>query len=833
VETLTDLLELAAARYGQRVALTLRAGLRDETWSYRRLLQGAQSIAQALRQDHGVRPGDRVLVCASNSPRLVAAYFGCWFAGAAIVPLDSNSTADFVACIAATTRPAVALVGSSQGPALGNLPAIRLVDLPLEGGPAPGARPDAADLAEIVFTSGTTGDPKGVLLTHANVVANVRALEDVIPRRPGYRLLSLLPLSHMLEQTAGLYLPLLYGASIHFLPTRQPSAVFKALRRQRITGMVVTPLLLEALWRAVEQGVRTSGRGERWERSQRLAERLPLIGRRLLFAGVHRQIGGAFQFFLCGGAHLPVDQALAWERLGIRVVQGYGATECAPVVASQTWRSRPSDSVGRPLRGVEVRLTAEGELLVRGPNVTSGYWRNPVATAAAFDAERWYRTGDLAEIDERGAVRLKGRLRDLIVLANGLNVYPEDVESALRQFATVADCVVVGVLNSAGHPQVYACVRLMPDATGTAEPARLALAVGQANAGLASHQRITGSSVWPDHDFPRTAALKVKRQVVRAVIEGAARPLSVAGPRAPGRDRAAIVRAAVAAVAGVDPSRVRPETDLTVDLPLDSLARVELAARLEDELGVPVDDEQVANATTVGELLVHLTPDDGPPPQPPLPRWALALPARLCRIVAQRVAIFPVHRLLVRRLSVDAIERLGQAPSPCLFIANHSSHLDTPTVLRAMPPRLRRSVAVAAAADYFYQDARVGAVASLMLNTFPFARHGNIRSSLDYCGELLDAGWSVLLYPEGTRSADGTLQPFKNGIGLLATELRAPIIPLALSGCAAILPKGARRPCPGAVRIRVGEPVLIEAGMTPAAATARLEDAVRHLLTAP
>lgn len=299
------------------------------------------------------------------------------------------------------------------------------------------------------------------------------------------------------------------------------------------------------------------------------------------------------------------------------------------------------------------------------------------------------------------------------------------------------------------------------------------------------------------------------------------------------RDRATTVCAAIAAVAGVGPAQVRPETDLTTDLLLDSLARVELAARLEDELGVPIDDAQVANATTVAELLAHLPLVARPQHRSPAPRWALGPPARLCRTVLQRVFLFPVHRLLARPLCVEGIERLPEASSPCIYVANHCSHFDTPTVLRALPAPLRRKVAVAAAADYFYRDARLGAAASLLLNTFPFARHGSVRPSLDYCREVLDAGWSVLLYPEGTRSGDGTLQPFKNGIGLLATELGAPIIPLAVIGCAAILPKGARLPRPGAVRIRIGEPIVMDAVTPPALATACLEDAVRRLLTAP
>ncbi|HEX2185411.1 MAG TPA: AMP-binding protein, partial [Chloroflexota bacterium] len=513
IETLTGLLEQAAAR----------------------------AVAEQLGREYQIGRGDRVLVWAPNSPQLVAVYFGCMLAGAILVPLDPFSTPDFIARVAAKTRAAAMVTGAGQVPALScrvirldelrfALPAVR--EAPALVAPGAAARPGPEDVVEVVLTSGTTGEPKGVVLSHRNVVANVQSVRGVIPEGPPYRLLSLLPLSHMLEQTCGLYLPLLYGATIVYLPSRQPGAVFKALRRWRIMAMVVVPVLLEVMLRGIEREVRRRGQWPAWERLQRIAPYLPMAGRRLLFSGVHRQLGGCLDFFMCGGAHLSPPLAVAWERLGVKVAQGYGTTECAPVVASHTLARRAFDSVGRPVRGVQVRLSEAGEVLVKGPNVTARYWEDEAATRGAFTADGWFRTGDLAELDADGQLRLKGRLKDTIVLPSGLNVYPEDVERELAREAEVAGCVVLGLPDASGVLGVHAAV-LPADRSGTPEAVRgrVEAALRRANARLAPHQQAKSCSIWPHDDFPRTSSMKVKRHEVRAILERAGRGTADVAPR--------------------------------------------------------------------------------------------------------------------------------------------------------------------------------------------------------------------------------------------------------------------------------------------------------------
>ena len=547
MQSLVDLLNQASREYGDRTALTLESGLRPETWSYQRLWRASGAIARHLQDVRGIARGERVLIYAPNTPQLVAAYFGCMRAGIVLVPLDPESPDEFIDRVAIRTRPAAIIVGHEAAPNT-QVPVIDLRDLPTGDGlqdESPEGElpvlPTPDDVVEIVFTSGTTGDPKGVLLTHGNILANVASLDGIIPRHD-YRLLSLLPLSHMLEQTIGLYLPLSYGASVHYVHRRQPSTIFKALQRRRVSTMVVVPLVLEVMMLGIEREVRRRGQWSNWQRLHSLARYLPFAARRLLFRSVHRQLGGQLDFFMCGGAYLSPELADSWERLGIKVVQGYGATECAPVVASNTLTDRMPGSVGAPVEGVKTRIAEDGELLVRGENVTSGYWENSEADTVAFvdDVDgRWYRTGDLVESDRSGRLYIKGRTRDLIVLANGMNVYPEDVERELVREPEVADCVVLGLSDPEGRARVHAVIL----STSSDEPKesvqqQLAAAVLRANSRLGTNERISSQSTWLGDDFPRTNTMKVKRREVLAAVEGgmatlpapqAARELSTPG----------------------------------------------------------------------------------------------------------------------------------------------------------------------------------------------------------------------------------------------------------------------------------------------------------------
>lgn len=862
--TLVALLEDSARRFGPRPALIARRRYRTLRWSYAELWD-ATGWASAVLQAHGVLPGDRVVLWAPNDALWAIAFFGVLRLGAIVVPLDARSAPQFVAQVVDQTQPRLGLLVPpmrSTWPAA-HVPCLLIDELPPQPGPpsltipsSPGhpsgssASLAAEDLAEVIFTSGTTGDPKGVLLTHANIVANVRAVAKIVPPLPSDRALSLLPLSHMLEQTVGLLLPLSGGGSVVYPASRQPTEIFRALREHRATAMVVVPQIVALFLQGIEREVERAGKTRQYRWLVGAAQRLPMALRRLLFRRVHQRFGGRLRFIVCGGAYLEPELAQAWEALGVPIIQGYGTTEAAPVVAGTSIVERRLGSVGKPLPGQRVQIADDGEVLIAGPNVTSGYWRNPEATAAAF-SNGWYCTGDLGEIDAAGYLYLRGRKKDMIVLASGLNVYAEDVERELRREPGVRDAAVLGIAAPGGGVLVHAVL------LGPADAASAEAAVQRANDRLAEHQRVRGVSVWPGEDFPCTSTLKVKKHELQSWLQS-----GKALAAAPEADVAAgDLARLVARIAEVTVDRVIPQASLGGELGIDSLGRIELLAAIEAEMGAPVDEERVTETTTVADL-ERLVQEVGQVPRPRFPRWPLAGWCVALRTLLHGIT-FPVLRYR-GNLRVEGLEHINSIPglgsptlvgvpqphvasqpwrsrpdgpaewqrllaAPAIFAPNHSSQLDSPAVLAALPGRIRRRVAVAAAEDYFFARGWLGLAVSVFLNAFPFSRTGAVRPTLEWCGRLVDGGWSLLVFPEGTRSLNGEIAPFRSGIGLMALELGVPVVPVRVRGTYESLPKGQFWPRAGRISVSFGAPLRFPPGTSYEEAARGIEAAVRGL----
>ncbi len=553
--TLVDLLESAVARYGDRPALGLRHDDGTTTWwTYRELDRRSRLAAWRLRS-RGLQPGDRLLTWSPSAPELAATYFGAMRAGVILVPLDLRMAPDAIRRIAERSGARQLVIGTGRDapdPAeadLDRLPITSTSDLCAEPGagvPADWAdqvgswaRPGLDDPYLLVYTSGTTGTPKGVTLTHRNTVAGVDGFHLIVPEIE-YRIISLLPLSHLFEQAIGLYLLLDLGASIMYVRSRNPRVIFEAFRDHRMTGMIVVPQILDLFWSGLEREIEKRGQAAQFARARRIARRLPYALRRRLFRRVHEQIGGSLRLFVSAGAFLPPSVQQAWEDLGVVVMQGYGATETGSG-ACTTWADHPTGTVGWPVPGVEMRIAEDGEVQFRGATVTSGYWEDPEATAAAFTEDGWYRSGDLGHLDAKGRLVLHGRKKDMIVLPNGFNVFPEDIENALR-VAGIRDSVVLETEPGRIEAIVLAPATLERVATGGAtapvtgafvpgadlERARAEVdaAVRAANATLGVNARIAAWRFWPDVDFPRTHTLKVRRNEVRAWAAVAA-PLPV------------------------------------------------------------------------------------------------------------------------------------------------------------------------------------------------------------------------------------------------------------------------------------------------------------------
>jgi long-chain acyl-CoA synthetase len=543
METLLDLLDDAVARFGDRPAL----GIRHEdgataTWTYRDLERNSRAAAFRLRAV-GLQPGDRLLTWSPSTPELPATYLGAIRAGLVLVPLDLRMSKEAIEGIVASSGAAHLVLGTGRDApdpvefGLGGFPTSPVDAIGGPPGSAAGAplpldweaqvaafpRPGPTDLVELIYTSGTTGTPKGVMLAHDNLLASNRTFHRIVPPMD-HRIVSLLPLSHLLEQAVGLYYALSVGASVLYVRSRNPRVIFEALREHRVTSMVVVPQVLDLFWSAIEREVERSGRSAIFARLRSIARRLPVPIRRLIFRRVHAQLGGSFRLFLSAGAFLPPALQEGWEDLGVTVLQGYGATETG-TGSCTTLDDHGPGTVGRTPEGIEMRLAPDGEVQFRGPTLFKGYWNAPGKTAESFTEDGWYRTGDIGHLDNRGRLVLSGRKRDMIVLPNGFNVYPEDIENALR-IAGLRDTVVLetepgrieAVLLTPGGPirQPNETLDFDPAAPPPEVLSMIDAAVKAANATLGPNQRVAGWRLWHEADFPRTHTLKIKRDLVRA-----------------------------------------------------------------------------------------------------------------------------------------------------------------------------------------------------------------------------------------------------------------------------------------------------------------------------
>ena len=806
MQTLLDLFD-TFPRHGDRTAIIHRTGVRRFVTTYGEVHDLALRCA-ALLQRQGVRPGDRVLLWGPNSPAWAIAFWGVIARGAIAVPVDFMSGRERAETIARLTGSSLSFQSQAKGDPLGAVP----VTLPLEEflftlpdiqpvhGPA-AATP--ATLAQLVYTSGTTGNPKGVMLTHGNLAANIRQVNEHIPVVDSdYLFLSVLPLSHMFEQIGGFLVPLSRGAGIVHLRTIKPSALLEAFREEEIRAVVLVPRLLQMLRSSLEGRLAAHGLQRPFALLHAAASGLPMPLRRLLFFPVQRTFGSRFTLFVSGGAPLDADLARFWGGMGFRILEGYGLTETSPVLTAATFERQLPGSVGRPLPGIELRVDG-GEIQARGPNIFVGYYGNPAATADAFTPDGWFRTGDIGELSPDGWLRIRGRSKELIVTGAGVNVYPDEIESLLSRTAGVREACVIGVDRGEGE-SVHAVI--IPDGSGR----RMEEIMTEANSRLDPLHAITGISVWPDAEFPKTTTLKVQKFKVRERL-GTER---WNGSETESADQ---LVALMARVTGCRSGEIREESYLVADLGLTSITRLELVSGIEQEFRLDLEDTLIGPQTRVRDLRELIrTRVQIAGPRSRFRFWTNSCPVRLFRQFCDLALNRPLFRLFVR-LEVRGLEGLTGLEGPLFFVANHLSYLDQPSIMFALPPSRRYRTATAAWAEFFFKNFRTPwqrawkrftyEYGTLALNLFPLPQSSGFRPSLSFMGRLADAGISILLFPEGERSPTGKMLPFRPGMGLMARELGIPVVPVGIRGIEEVLPRGRNIPKRGTVTVTFGTPV--------------------------
>ncbi len=837
--TLVDLFRTLERRRGEFIVYD--DGYRVHRHSYADVTRAARGFASRLIS-HGVSKGDKVILWGENRPEWIACYWGIQLAGAIAVPIDYRASREFTDRIRQIVDARVVLVGDDVD--AGAL-AWRLADLDWTAdGPIPDIAIDRDDIAQIVFTSGATAEPKGVIIRHRNILANTVPVAKEIDKYKKYarpfspiRFLNLLPLSHMFGQSMATNIPPLIDGTVVFMHSFNPHDIVRRVREWRISVIVCVPKILDVLKehaRRIAPGAADPPKG------------LSIPARWWRYRKVHRMFGLKFWAFIVGAAPLGAALEDYWKRLGFVVIQGYGLTETAPIVTMNHPFKTNTGSVGKPIAGVEVKIADDGEILVRGDNVTTGYYEQPSDQPSAsslqpsenaegrrLQADGWLHTGDIGEVDAEGRLFIRGRKKEMIVTPEGLNVFPDDVERPLNAQKGMIESAVVGK-STDGVERVHAVLVLEPGV----DPETV---IRQANSELADHQRIRSFSIWPDGPLPRTdGTKKLKRAAIKDWVAGAASATGAAG--ASGADQLQVLISKFAGSRQVDGA-----TSIE-GLGLSSLERVELMVALEDQFQTRIDETKFAGAKTLDELrqVIAAAPQDAEVAEPvDFPSWNRAWPVRIIRRISQATWILPLARIFAW-VRVSGLEHLERLEGPVVFASNHQSHFDVPVILMALPGRIRATIAPAMAkeffkAHFFPQDFSTRQVitnrlnyylSAFFFNTFPLPqREAGARQTLRYIGEVTGDGFSVLIFPEGVRSDSGDIKPFRPGIGMIGARLGLPVVPVRIDGVDRVLHTSWKMAKPGPVSVTFGAPIRL-VGDNYAGLAHQIEQAVRDLPTA-
>jgi len=856
-EWLRDFLE-----HGSQCAYVQKRGYRTERWTYREVASLAFRFAKEL-DSRGIEKGERVLLWGENCAEWVAAFLGCAAVGVVAVPMDDAATDDFARRVAREVGPRLTVCSRKHDESEIGIASLILEDLrsAVTGNsdvPRNATPISHSDQLEIIFTSGTTAEPRGVVITHGNVLANTEPLEGEIRKYLKYerwlhpvRFLNLLPLSHVFGQFLGVFLPPLMAGTVIFQTALGPSEVLHTIRRERVSVLVAVPQMLQSLKVKVERDVEEAGRASAFHARFERADGQKFLRRSWIFRRLHWQIGWKFWAFISGGAALDGETEEFWNRLGFAVIQGYGLTETTSLVSVNHPFRLGKGSIGKVLPGREVKLAEDGEILVRGGGV-AGYWtrregpdalrttgentvlQKPAARATqalgVADNDGWYRTGDLGSLDADGNLYFKGRKKDVLVTPAGMNVYPVDLEAALRAQHEVRDCVVVGLARRGNEEPCAVLILRNEDADPSA-------VVQRANQGLAEYQHMREWFVWPEKDFPRTTTGKPRLNIIRYVLQrgSASEPTTVGG--------ASPLADLISRISGRGTSALRPEATLENDLRLSSLERVELMSALEDRYQVDLSETSFSAARTIGDLEQILSGKGGGRVEYHYPRWTLSLPVRWLRTLTYYALMRPAIMLLGWP-KILGRENLKDVRGPVLVICNHIDDVDVGFVQTALPARLRHWLATATGGEALealrtppagrgillraYDRLQwVSGVA--LLNLFPLPRAAAFVKSFSFAGECVDRGYSVLVFPEGHHTTDGKMRPFRAGVGLLATRLGIPVVPLRIDGLFEVKHAGRRLARPGEIRVKIGKPVSFPRTDDASHVAAQLEKCVEDL----
>src|SRR6266478_4329477 len=684
-------------------AFAHRRGLRVKRWSYSQIAKTACRLAREL-EARGIAKDDRVLLWSRNSPECVSVFFGCLLRGVIVVPLDLQSEPGFVKRVQEQVKAKLALCDVATSALVAkSLPVIELDELNSQiahHSSKPYSTTDIGydDTVEIVFTSGTTSEPKGVLITHRNLMANLTPLEQEIKRYLKWerlvhpvRFLNLLPLSHLFGQFMSIFVPQLLGGEVFFQESLSSSQIIETVKRERISVVITVPRILDALREKVESIYVELGKLEQLRAAIETSADKHFIFRWWRFRRIHHMFGWKFWAFISGGATLNPETERFWQRLGFALIQGYGMTETAALISVNHPFKMRRGSIGRIMSGKKVELAENGEILVRGENVSPGYWKaqtpghaNEETQTANID-NGWFRTGDIGELDDGGNLYFKGRKKEVIVTAAGVNIYPEDVERVLDCQREIKANTVIEIEGAHG-PEPLA-VLILRDELANPE-----MVIERTNQLLAQHQQVRRWFVWRGEDFPRTATQKVRKQVVTEKVRA---ELAAAVPSSYITNQTDALADIVSRISKDAPAQLALAAKLGPDLKLDSLGRVEFLSALEDRYQIEIDEAAFTDATTLGDVeqIVRAGKHEDTTAYP-YPRWQQRWPISWLRLALVYLIVLPATRIMGWPRIIGK-EHMRNLRGPLVFVCNHVTMTDQALVLSALPARFKTRLAIA------------------------------------------------------------------------------------------------------------------------------------------
>ena len=842
---LLDLFDTATKRFPTRVAMRIERHGRKEQYTFEDVRELTLRAAGFFAHKE-IKQGDRVILFSNNMPEWGLTYFGILKAGATAIPIDPASSVEEIVNFAKAGEASAIAISpklAGENPDLADILKGEGVDIPVWAFSEIFEMPDEVEeskrlallppkvlgnaVASLIFTSGTTGKPKAVMLSHKNFTNMISMLSSVLDMDITDGVLSVLPMHHTFEFSAGFLTPFSNGTQITYLDELTAEELTRSIENGHVTGMVGVPALWEMLHRRIKTRLRERGD---WiadaadniiEFNAWLRDNTPFNLGPIVFFPIHQGMGGKMRYLISGGSALSEKVQKDLHGLGFTVLEGYGLTESSPVLTV----ARPGNkllrgSVGKALPGVEVKIenpdeSGVGEVVARGQNVMLGYYNNEEATEAVLQ-DRWLRTGDLGKIDEDGNLYIVGRSKDVIIDSNGKNIYPDEIEDLYGKSGFIKELSVVGLPDDDGGEKIASLV--VPDYEHD-----IALARAEVNkkiedhfreisAGLPFFKRVKVLHITP-FELPRTATRKVKRpEVVEMLktLEERDRKKTKAAVESKGDDNALWIRKIVATVSS------RPLSDVAIDdkladLGFDSLMFVELQAAVEDAGGRVISPDTLNEVQTVRELLTAVNRldrskrlADEPRVEEKKDEEEIFIPS-LVRRIGNAAVDFAQERLYSNVLDTT-IEGEGNVPQHVNFIVapNHASHIDTGLVKKALGKDVAEQTVAVAAADYWFDTKYKRAYMNNFTTLVPIERTGSLRQSLRHVTRILNEGYNALIFPEGTRSLTGEIAEFKPVIGYLALHQKIGILPIYLWGTFDAYPKGMTIPKRESIGAKIG-----------------------------